>query len=199
MMWMMIWMVLFWVVVGGGILWLIPSGKGRTEHGDAMEALRARLASGEIGVEEFEQREAALRRSKRSWNAPLVAMIAAIILIIAIPTVIMAANGWDMDMRGMHGQGQDNGSDPLVRGGSTATVRIEDFAFEPGNLQVPLGATVTWTNEDSAPHDVTVRNAQWKTRRLSENESDALTFDSAGTYDYYCSIHPSMKARITVR
>jgi plastocyanin len=116
-----------------------------------------------------------------------------------IPTVIVAANGWDMDMWSMHGRGQDTAGDPVVRGGSAANVRIEDFAFTPGNLEVPVGATVTWTNQDSAPHDATARDADWKTARLSNDESDTLTFTSRGTFDYYCSIHPSMKARLEVR
>jgi plastocyanin len=64
---------------------------------------------------------------------------------------------------------------------------------------VPAGATVTWENEDSAAHDATARNGDWKTQRLSDGERDTLTFDSPGDYDYYCSIHPSMKATLRVR
>lgn len=200
MMWMMVWMTLFWVVVIGGGLWFLLSWKRTKETGDALEVLRGRLARGEIDTREFEERQAALHQgSKDSVRGPLVAVLVAIALIIAIPTAIMAANGWDMDMGSMHGGGRDTGDDPVVRGGSAASVRIEDFAFEPGNLEVPMGATVTWTNQDSAPHDATARNGDWKSDRLSNGESDTLTFTSAGTFDYYCSIHPSMKARLVVR
>jgi plastocyanin len=58
---------------------------------------------------------------------------------------------------------------------------------------------VTWTNQDSAQHDATARNGDWQTERVSKGEADPITFDRAGDYDYYCSIHPSMKARLVVR
>lgn len=200
MMWMMGWMILFWAVVIGGGLWFLRSWRGKTEGGEALGVLRTRLARGEIDIPEFEEREAALRQADKSAvRGPLVAVLVAIVLVIAIPTMIMAANGWDMDMWNMHGGGRDTASDPVVRGGTAASVRIEDFAFEPGNLEVPVGATVTWTNHDSAPHDAKARNGDWRTDQLSDAESDTLTFTSPGTFEYYCSIHPGMKARLVVR
>jgi plastocyanin len=120
-------------------------------------------------------------------------------LAVLIPVVAMAAGGWDMDMWDMHGRGRNTSGEPLVRGGPQADVHIEDFTFAPGNLEVPVGATVTWTNEDSAPHDARARTGGWRTERLSEYESDSVTFDAPGDYDYYCSIHPSMRARLVVR
>ena len=199
-MWMMAWMVLFWAVVIGGGAWLFVAWRGREGEADALNVLQTRLARGEIDVQEFEDRAGALRRSDRSSvRGPLIALAVAVVLVIAVPTVIMAANGWDMDMWSMHGRGEDTASDPAVRGGREASVRIEDFAFEPGNLEVPVGARVTWTNEDSAPHDATAASGDWNTRRLGDGESDTLAFETAGTFAYVCSIHPNMKARLTVR
>lgn len=199
MMWMMVWMTLFWIVVAGGGLWVLLSWRPNTNGGDALEVLRARLARGDIDVREFEERESALRQANTSAvRGPVIAVFVAVALAIAIPTVIMAANGWDMDMWSMHGRGQDRAGDPVVRGGSAPNVGIEDFAFAPGNLEIPVGATVTWTNRDSAPHDATARDGDWQTARLSKGETDKITFDRAGDYDYYCSIHPSMKARLVV-
>jgi plastocyanin len=193
-------MVLFWAVLIGGAIWLVLRWGRNTGGGGDAELLRTRLASGEIDVEEFEQRNAALRRgSDRSFAGPLVAVIAAIALLVVIPAVIMAATSWDMDMWNMHGAGQDNSGDPVVRGGTEAIIRINGFAFEPGNLEVPAGARVTWTNDDAAPHDATARDGYWETERLSEDESDSLELARPGTYDYYCSIHPGMKARVVVR
>jgi plastocyanin len=127
----------------------------------------------------------------------VIAAAIVIALLVAIPVVIMAANDWDM--WDMHGRGSDSSSDPVVQGGSAENVLIEDFEFRPGNLDVPVGASITWTNADSAPHDATARDGSWRTERLSDDESDTLTFDAPGAYDYYCSIHPSMKAKLTVR
>ena len=198
---MMVWMVLFWAAVIAGAVWLVASFRRRGSRGAALEVLRGRLASGEIDVDEFRQREAALDESTGVRAPPIRGLLLAgavvIAVFIVVPVIVMSANGWDMS--GMHGRGRNTSGSPAVQGGSQASVRIEDFAFEPGNLEVPVGASVTWTNQDSAAHDATARNGDWKTARLSDDESDTLTFTSRGTFDYYCSIHPSMKARLEVR
>jgi plastocyanin len=204
MMYMMLWMVLFWAVVIVGGVWLVTSLSRRSGGADALEVLRARLAVGEIDLEEFAQREAALKRSGASRRFPGwgvgIGVAVAVAVFVVVPVVVMAANDWDMSgMWDMHGRGRNTSDSPTVQGGSAANVRIEGFAFQPGNLEVPVGATVTWTNEDSAPHDATARDADWQTERLSEAESDTLTFDTPGEYEYYCSIHRSMKARLRVR
>ena len=203
MMWMMLWGLVFWIAVIGAAGWLFV-GRGRGSDGDALEMLRQRLARGDIDIDEFRRREEALhktahRGSSRGWIALAIAF--AVGLFIVVPMIAMAANGWDwnMDMWDMHGQGRNTSGYPIVRAGLEADVAIDDFAFEPGNLQVPVGATVTWTNEESAPHDATARNGDWRTERLSKGDRDSLIFDKAGEFDYYCSIHPSMKARLTVR
>jgi plastocyanin len=201
MMGMMFWMGLLWVALAGCAVWFAVSIAGRRGRGDALEVLRDRLARGEIDVAEFERRQGALSRGGRGPAAAwIVAGAAAVVLFVIVPVVVMAASDWDMpDMWNMHGRGRDTSSSTLVQGGSSATVYIDDFAFVPGNLQVTVGARVTWTNEDSAPHDATARGADWRTRRLSEDDSDTLTFDTPGEYDYECSIHPSMRARLLVR
>jgi plastocyanin len=106
--------------------------------------------------------------------------------------------GWGSPMGRMHG-GSDTSNSAVVTGGMSETVDIRNYAFAPGNLQIPAGATVTWTNFDSAPHNATDRGGAWKTQNLDDGESASLTFDQPGTYDYYCTVHPSMKARLTVR
>jgi plastocyanin len=102
-------------------------------------------------------------------------------------------------MGSMHGRGSNTSGSPLVRGGTDAAIEIRDFAFSPGNLEIPRGASVTWTNSDSAPHDATARGDAWRTERLSPRESDTIVLNVAGEYRYYCSIHPSMEATLRVR
>lgn len=121
--------------------------------------------------------------------------VVALLAFVVIPVVVMAAGGWDM---GMHRGGDDARGDAPVRGGMQVEVRIEDFRFKPGNLIVPVGASVTWTNEDSAPHDARDNGDAWETETLSRGDSETLTFDTPGEYDYYCTIHPGMKARLVV-
>ncbi len=95
--------------------------------------------------------------------------------------------------------GTDASNAPASVAGATASVAIRGFAFSPGNLQVPVGAKVTWTNDDSAPHTATAKDGSWDTGTLDQGQSATLTFDKPGDYTYYCKVHPNMVARLTVR
>jgi plastocyanin len=112
---------------------------------------------------------------------------------------------WDMmdDWNGMMGDGGMHGM--MGRGGGPSTtgsasgagaVRIVDFSFQPTALNVTPGTTVTWTNEDSAPHTAT--GDDFDTGKLDKGDSGAVTFDTSGTYDYICTYHPNMEGRIIV-
>lgn len=78
-------------------------------------------------------------------------------------------------------------------------ISIIGFSFSPANITVKVGATLTWTNMDSAPHTVTSDDGRFASSgNLSTNDTYRLTFSEAGTFPYHCSIHPSMKGTITV-
>jgi len=93
---------------------------------------------------------------------------------------------------------KDNSNDPLTVGGSSETVVMSDNEYAPGNLQVPAGATITFTNEGNAVHDAVDGEERWETGNLKGGESETLSFDTPGEYAYKCTFHPGMKARITV-
>ena len=78
------------------------------------------------------------------------------------------------------------------------TVTIKGFAFEPETLTISAGDQVVFTNEDSAPHTATADNGAFDTGTLSRGQSATLTFGGAGTFTYFCAIHPSMKGSLTV-
>jgi plastocyanin len=78
------------------------------------------------------------------------------------------------------------------------TVSIRDFSFEPAQLSVEPGTTVTWTNEGNEQHTVTADNGLFDSRVLYPGESYSVQFDGMGTVTYYCTLHPSMTGRITV-
>jgi plastocyanin len=99
----------------------------------------------------------------------------------------------------MGGGGRDSSGEAVRQGGAAEVIIIEDFAYAPGNLQVPVGGKLTWTNRDSAPHSATDTGGTWDTGVLAQGESATLTFASAGTFDYFCSLHPEMKARLVVQ
>lgn len=88
---------------------------------------------------------------------------------------------------------------PFVTNEGTVTISISDFTFSPADLTVDADTEVTWTNEDSAVHDATDREDAWRTELLSKGDSQTVMFDSPGTFEYFCTIHPWMQGTITVR
>ena len=81
---------------------------------------------------------------------------------------------------------------------TTHTVTIKGFAFEPANLAIAVGDSVTFTNEDGAPHTATADNGAFDTDRLDRGQSATLTFGSAGSFSYFCAFHPNMKGSIEI-
>ena len=82
---------------------------------------------------------------------------------------------------------------------SSNTILIENFEFSPEQLEIPINAKITWIQKDSAPHDVTSINNEFKSPILNKDEEFSYTFTKAGDYNYYCRIHPSMKGKIIVK
>lgn len=78
------------------------------------------------------------------------------------------------------------------------TVSIRDFSFQPAQLSVEPGTTVTWTNEGNEPHTVTADNGLFDSGVLYPGDSYSVQFDGMGTLSYYCTLHPSMTGGITV-
>ena len=79
-----------------------------------------------------------------------------------------------------------------------AAVAIEGFAYNPESLTVPAGTTVTWTNNDSAPHTATGEGQVFQSGTLNQGDTFEQTFDEAGEYSYYCEFHAGMTGTITV-
>lgn len=77
-------------------------------------------------------------------------------------------------------------------------VIIKSFAFGPPVIQVPVGTTVTWTNEDHAPHTVTFATGMANSGMLKTGQSFRYTFTSPGTFRYVCAYHPGMVATVIV-
>jgi plastocyanin len=80
---------------------------------------------------------------------------------------------------------------------TVSNISIQNFAFNPATLTVKPGTTVIWTNNDTAPHQI--KSEAFNSASMSKGQTFSFTFPDAGTYDYFCSIHPSMKGRIIVQ
>jgi plastocyanin len=77
-------------------------------------------------------------------------------------------------------------------------VTIADFAFSPADITATVGQTVTFTNNDSAPHTATLDDGTCTTPNIDNGGSDGLMFSAAGAYPFHCAVHPNMKGTITV-
>lgn len=78
-------------------------------------------------------------------------------------------------------------------------VEIRDFAFAPEHVEVAVGTTVTWTNQDEAQHTVTFSNGMADSGLLSRGQTYRYTFTSPGPFAYYCTVHPHMVGIVVVR
>jgi plastocyanin len=83
----------------------------------------------------------------------------------------------------------------------TTEVKIDNFSFGPATLTVAVGTTVTWTNRDDIPHTVVSTDdpKTFKSKVLDTDEKFSYTFAKAGTFPYFCSIHPKMTGKVEVQ
>lgn len=73
------------------------------------------------------------------------------------------------------------------------------YTFSPTKTTIKVGTKVTWTNKSDAPHTVTGTGTwKFKSKVFNPNGTVSYTFSKAGTYHYFCSIHPFMKATVVV-
>jgi plastocyanin len=91
---------------------------------------------------------------------------------------------------------------PLLLGSTRAraedtNVTIDNFTFQPAELTVKAGTTVTWKNRDDIPHTV-VSAGKFRSKTLDTDDSFSFTFTAAGDYKYFCSLHPHMTGMIKV-
>lgn len=136
-------------------------------------------------------------------------------VLIALVIIVLAAGGYLLLQNSKNQEGTQPATAPAAQPsameekqegtqagenekGEKYEVKIKNFAFTPAEMKIKVGETVTWTNEDSAPHTATASDGSFDSKNLSQGQSFSFTFDKAGTYDYICSVHPSMKAKVIV-
>lgn len=81
---------------------------------------------------------------------------------------------------------------------ATHTVAMRGMVFVPAAITIAAGDSVTFVNEDNAPHTATADSGAFDTGRLARGASATLTFAQGGTYPYFCAIHRMMTGTITV-
>lgn len=78
------------------------------------------------------------------------------------------------------------------------SVAISGFAFSPSSIDIDLGDTVEWTNDDTFLHTVTEDNGLFDSGNMFQGDTFAFTFNDADSYGYFCGVHPSMTGTVNV-
>jgi plastocyanin len=84
-------------------------------------------------------------------------------------------------------------------GTNSVQVTIDNFNFTPAAVTVHAGTKVTWVNKDDVPHTATSDDKLFGSRALDTDDKFSFTFQTPGTYSYYCSVHPKMTGKVVVK
>jgi plastocyanin len=82
---------------------------------------------------------------------------------------------------------------------STTEVKIDNFAFTPGEVTVKAGTQVSWINHDDIPHTVDSTQGKFKSAALDTDDKFQFRFTEPGEYPFYCRMHPKMTGKIIVQ
>jgi plastocyanin len=78
------------------------------------------------------------------------------------------------------------------------SINIDNFSFTPVAVTVKAGTQITWTNRDDIPHTVVSSDNEFKSKALDTDDKFSFTPTKPGTYNYFCSLHPKMTAKVVV-
>jgi len=112
--------------------------------------------------------------------------------------VLSFSNSCTKSMDNMTGTGGNTGGTGGKGGPGINEVWIQGMAFSPSTITVSAGSTITWTNKDGVSHTVTSNTGLFDSGTFGSNGTFSFTFPTAGTYPYYCAVHPSMTATVKV-
>ena len=83
---------------------------------------------------------------------------------------------------------------------ATNAITIDNFTFTPPELTVAVGTTVKWVNHDDIPHSVVNKDKAFRSKAaLDTDDSFSFTFTNAGTFEYFCGLHPHMVGKVIVK
>jgi plastocyanin len=75
---------------------------------------------------------------------------------------------------------------------------IDNFTFKPDAITVPVGTRIVWVNDDDIPHSIVETTGKFHSPALDTEDKFSFTFDKAGSYEYFCGLHPHMKGKVVV-
>ncbi len=122
-----------------------------------------------------------------------------LVLMLALMAVVLVACGDDENATVIDDETTQatEGTTEAGASGGGATVTMQNNTFVPDTVQVSVGDTVTWTNEDSVDHTVTADDGSFD-QVVAPGATFSYTFEETGTYDYVCTIHAGMAGTVEV-
>lgn len=98
------------------------------------------------------------------------------------------------------GAGETTESEPAPSGEAAKSekVNIVEFTYQPDPVVVQTGGKVIWQNQDAAPHTATADDGSFDTGTIEKGKIGSETFKEAGTFAYFCEIHPDMRGTVEV-
>lgn len=117
----------------------------------------------------------------------------------AVRLVVLAALLLTFGLLAGCGGATTSGSSATSAAGNAAQVIMTNRNYDPQQVTIKVGDTVTWVNQDAPKHDVVADNGEFKSDLFDKGGTFSFTFTKAGTYPYHCSIHPGMVGTVVVQ
>jgi plastocyanin len=185
------------------VVWAVQRAGGGPED-DAMTALRARFARGEIDAAQFEEMRRILGSAERPRSRDQVGLIGLLLIVGAFVAWILGSTlapagwNWGGGGGGMMGPGGMMGIGAAPTAPAGTSVRMAGSRFEPSTLTIRVGDSVLWFNDDALPHTVSATDGSWDSGALAPGQAFERRFATASTYRYLCRYHPGMAGTIEV-
>lgn len=127
-----------------------------------------------------------------------VVVIASVVIAGVIAATYVLSGSMNMGV-----EGAENGQEPTTSIPENSTVvkiaaNAGSNSFSPNPVEIKVGETVTWINDDSGRHTVTSKDGVFESELMGKGQSFSYTFDKAGEYQYFCAPHPSMVGTVVV-
>jgi plastocyanin len=111
---------------------------------------------------------------------------------------LAACGGGNSDKGSASGASTTSTSAETTTNATVSAVDIKGFAYAPPTATVKVGSSLTWTNDDTAPHTVTADDKSFDSGNVAQNDKFSYTFKAAGTFKYHCLYHGNMHGTVTV-
>jgi plastocyanin len=122
-------------------------------------------------------------------------VIASVVIAGAIVATYFLSGNMNMGV-----EGSRNGQEPIPENSTVVKIvaNAGSNSFSPNPVEVKIGETMTWVNDDSGRHTVTSKDGVFNSELMEKGQSFSYTFDKAGEYPYFCSPHPGMVGTVVV-